>query len=431
MSEATIRVEHLSKRYRIGLKEAMHDTLGSAVTEFFSRPVKNLARLRRLTAFGEDGHESEDIIWALRDVSFEVNAGDTVGIVGPNGAGKSTILKILSRITEPTAGRVEIRGRVSSLLEVGTGFHPELTGRENVYLNGTVLGMTRKEVAGKFDEIVDFSGVEKFIDTPLKRYSTGMQVRLAFSVAAHLDPEVLVVDEVLSVGDAEFQRKCLGKMSDVAKGGRTVLFVSHNMAAVTNLCQTAIRLSSGHMTQIGEASEVVGEYLSSISETSAITLDHRRDRKGDGRLRVTGVTFADGDGKAVEHLQSGKDAQIILHYETALEASIQNVLVAIPIDSLWGQRLCTFQTDYVGSNLSEVSSRGRIICSIPNLPLAAGLYPFHVFLSSNRQIVDWVDHAGTVRVETGDYYGHGKYPDRQDGSVLIAHRWESSVDGPC
>ena len=211
MSDTVITVQNLSKRYRIGLKETMHYTLGSAVSDFVTRPVKNLARLRRLTAFGEDGNESEDIIWALKDVSFEVDAGETVGIIGPNGAGKSTLLKILSRITEPTGGRVEIRGRVSSLLEVGTGFHPELTGRENVYLNGAVLGMTRKEIAGKFDEIVDFSGVEKFIDTPLKRYSTGMQVRLAFSVAAHLDPEVLLVDEVLSVGDAEFQRKVPGQ----------------------------------------------------------------------------------------------------------------------------------------------------------------------------------------------------------------------------
>ena len=433
MSDTVITVQNLSKRYRIGLKETMHHTLGSAVTDFVSRPIKNLARLRRLTEFGEDGRDPEGIIWALKDVSFEVGAGETVAIIGPNGAGKSTLLKILSRITEPTGGRVEIRGRVSSLLEVGTGFHPELTGRENVYLNGVVLGMTRKEVAVKFDEIVDFSGVERFIDTPLKRYSTGMQVRLAFSVAAHLDPEVLLVDEVLSVGDAEFQKKCLGKMGDVAREGRTVLFVSHNMAAVTNLCRTAIRLHSGEVVQIGEVSEVVGAYLRSVTGSTETNLNGRKDRKGDGRLRITRVSFADGEGNAVEHLQSGMDAQIILHYEASSEARLQNVLVAIAIDSLWGQRICVLQTDYVGPNLAELHSTGRIICSIPDLSLAAGVYRFNVFLSSNRQIVDWVDSAGTITVEAGDYYGSGKYPERQDGSILIRHTWESTVDKeePC
>ncbi len=235
MSDIAIRVENLSKRYRIGLKEEMHDTFAASMMDFVRRPLENLRRLRRLSQFKENGHEPEDIIWALKDVSFEVKRGEVVGLIGRNGAGKSTLLKILSNITYPTSGRVQMHGRVSSLLEVGTGFHPELTGRENIYLNGTILGMTKAEIDRKLDEILDFAGVEEFIDTPVKRYSSGMKVRLAFSVAAHLEPEILVVDEVLAVGDAEFQNKCLGKMGEVAKGGRTVLFVSHNMGAIRSL----------------------------------------------------------------------------------------------------------------------------------------------------------------------------------------------------
>lgn len=265
MSKPVISVENLSKAYRIGAKEEIPDTLVDAMKGVFSLPLKNFRRLRQLDTSRErinakDENESslaarrsslapsEETFWALKDVSFEVNQGDVVGIIGRNGAGKSTLLKILSRITEPTSGRAEIRGRVSSLLEVGTGFHPELTGRENVYMNGTILGMRKKEIDRKFDEIVDFSGVEKFLDTPTKRYSSGMQVRLAFAVAAHLEPEILIVDEVLAVGDVEFQEKCLGKMKDVAGSGRTIVFVSHNMNAIESLCKSIIVLEKGELS---------------------------------------------------------------------------------------------------------------------------------------------------------------------------------------
>jgi lipopolysaccharide transport system ATP-binding protein len=261
MSEVAIRVENLSKRYRIGLVEEKQDTLGGAIVDTVRRPLRNLSHLRRLARFNHSGREPEDVIWALRDVSFEVGTGEVVGIIGRNGAGKSTLLKILSRITEPTQGQAIVRGRVRSLLEVGTGFHAELTGRENIYLNGTLLGMRKKEIDRKFDEIVHFSGVEKFIDTPVKRYSTGMKVRLAFSVAAHLEPQVLLVDEVLAVGDAEFQKKCLGKMKSVTDEGRTVLFVSHNMPALQNLCPEAILLVDGQLKMRGKSSEVIDEYL--------------------------------------------------------------------------------------------------------------------------------------------------------------------------
>lgn len=258
MSSPIIKVNNLSKCYRIGAAEKGYKTLREAIVDGLSAPIRNFARLQSLTKF-KNGYE-EDVIWALKDVSFEVNEGEVLGIIGRNGAGKTTILKILSRITEPTSGFAEIGGRVSSLLEVGTGFHPELTGRENIFLNGAVLGMRKREIERKFDEIVDFAEIEKFLDTPVKRYSGGMYVRLAFAVAAHLEPEILLVDEVLAVGDIAFQKKCLGKMGEVAQGGRTVLFVSHNMGAIRSLCQSAIWLDDGQIVKKGAVDEVVRDY---------------------------------------------------------------------------------------------------------------------------------------------------------------------------
>ncbi len=270
-SEIAIRVENLSKRYRIGLREERdRATLVGTLMDLATQPVRNLRRLRKLTSFGSDEKEAVDIIWALKDISFEVKRGEVVGLIGHNGAGKSTILKVLSRITHPTSGRVEFYGRVGSLLEVGTGFHPELTGRDNIYLNGTILGMRKSEVDRKFDEIVEFSGVEKFVDTPVKRYSSGMNVRLAFSVAAHLDPEILLVDEVLAVGDTDFQKKCMAKMGDVARAGRTVLFVSHNMGAIESFCTRAILLEEGRISQRGETHRVVSQYLNRGHSDDAI-----------------------------------------------------------------------------------------------------------------------------------------------------------------
>lgn len=265
MSDLAIRVADLGKRYRIGVREKGYRTLREAAIGIVGAPARNLKRLRSLTKFetGNSDGPADDIIWALKNVSFDVKKGEIVGIIGANGAGKSTLFKILSRITEPSTGFVEITGRVSSLLEVGTGFHPELTGRENVYLNATILGMRKKEIDGKFDEIVEFSGVGRFLDTPVKRYSSGMQMRLAFAVAAHLEPEVLIIDEVLSVGDAAFQKKCLGKIERVAREGRTVLFVSHNMGAVNQLCERAILLENGTLTLDGIPSEVTAKYLAS------------------------------------------------------------------------------------------------------------------------------------------------------------------------
>lgn len=268
MNDFAIRTEDLSKVYRIGVMEERRDTLAGSLVSLVHSPIRNFKRLRSLTTFDDSDAESSNTIWALRNVCIEVKEGETLGIVGSNGAGKTTLLKILSNITEPTTGRALVRGRVASLLEVGTGFHPELTGRENVYLNGTILGMTKVEIDKKFDEIVSFSGVENFIDTPVKRFSAGMKVRLAFAVAAHLEPEILLVDEVLAVGDAEFQKKCLGRMDTVTKEGRTVLFVSHNLAAVASLCRRGILVSNGAVSFHGGIGETISQYQRVITRDS-------------------------------------------------------------------------------------------------------------------------------------------------------------------
>ena len=259
-SQVVLDVARLSKRYRIGSREQRHDTVGAAMVGFARRPFENLRRLRQLTTFDE-GTEADDVVWAVKDVTFQIKSGETVGIIGANGAGKSTLLKILSRITQPTSGTALVNGRVSSLLEVGTGFHPDLTGRENVYLNGAILGMSQREIARKFDDIVEFSDVGPFIDTPVKRYSSGMALRLAFSVAAHLEPEILMVDEVLAVGDIRFQKKCIGKMGEVASAGRTVLYVAHNMPAISRLCKRAILMERGRIVQDGPVHDVISTLL--------------------------------------------------------------------------------------------------------------------------------------------------------------------------
>ncbi|TWT82763.1 Teichoic acids export ATP-binding protein TagH [Planctomycetes bacterium CA13] len=283
-----IAVNEISKAYRIFRRDALPDTLIGMMTSIARSPIRNIRYLRSLSRNIADSNElTSDQFWALRDVSFDIPTGEVVGVIGRNGAGKSTLLKILSRITEPTSGEAVIRGRISSLLEVGTGFHPELTGRENVYMNGTILGMTKREIDKKFDQIVDFAGVDRFLDTPIKRYSSGMQVRLAFSVAAHLDPEILIIDEVLAVGDAEFQKRCIGKMQEVAGGGRTVLFVSHNMSAIGQLCTSGILLSEGRVTASGKLDDVVQSYMDDLFETESAVGDHS--------TRVSVQTSIDGD----------------------------------------------------------------------------------------------------------------------------------------
>jgi lipopolysaccharide transport system ATP-binding protein len=348
MSKPIIKVNNLSKLYRIGAVERGYKTFREAIIDWLSAPVKNFARLQKLTKFKDRKFLNEkvekDVIWALKDVSFEINEGDVLGIIGRNGAGKTTLLKVLSHITEPTSGFIEIYGRASSLLEIGVGFHPELTGRENIFLNGAILGMRRHEIKSKFDEIVSFAEIEKFIDTPLKRYSSGMYVRLAFAIAAHLEPEIMLVDEVLAVGDIAFQKKCLGKMEEVAKGGRTVLFVSHNMQAIASLCNQCIHLEDGKIVNRGSVSVVIANYLKSlelVSDDEVISDKMRYYKYIQERnvLRITNVYFMNSKCEKKRVLFYKESFFVKIIFEVI--RPINEVRIGLDIYALDGRRIST------------------------------------------------------------------------------------------
>jgi lipopolysaccharide transport system ATP-binding protein len=383
-----IQVKHLSKKYQIGM-DRTYKTFCETAVDTLKSPLKRLKSFSR----------QEETFWALKDVNFEVYPGEVVGIIGRNGAGKSTLLKILSRITHPTEGEIILRGRVASLLEVGTGFHPELTGRENIYFNGAILGMTKQEIEDKFDEIVAFSGVKEFLDTPLKRYSSGMQVRLAFAVAAHLEPEILVVDEVLAVGDAEFQKKCLGKMSEVAKGGRTVLFVSHNLAAIQQLCPRGILLESGSIACDDIASTAVDYYLrSSVREL----VSHRDTgnlprRPGEGtRFRYTKVALMNRDAR----LKLWEPLQIVFEFECL--DRVHDVVLGFTVMRMNGVAVFTTESEDVGLTLDLVSGqKGSIVTIIPHPNLAPGRYAVRVGARSGTKVVDWFNSVLVFDVDPG------------------------------
>ena len=408
-----IRVEGLSKLYYLGGSGAAYSTLRETLMESLRKPVRYLRR----------GNSGSEKLWALSDVSFEVTPGDVVGIIGRNGAGKSTLLKVLSRIVEPTSGRVELYGRVASLLEVGTGFHPELTGRENIYLNGSILGMSRREIETKFDEIVAFAEVEKFIDTPVKRYSSGMYVRLAFAVAAHLEPEILVVDEVLAVGDAAFQKKCLGRMRDVASTGRTVIFVSHNMAAVSSLCTKAMVLWEGKVEYpLGSVEGAVQQYLSQVHQMTKTRLAERTDRQGNGRVRIKDFATFDGQGNELEYLATGQETHFRIYYSSE-DTSVQNVAVAIGITSNSGGFVSMLSNQVAGDTFESIARDGYFTCKIKNLPLMPGNYTAGLIIRSNDVILDWIQQAVTIVVEPGDFYGTGRMPPQSHSGVLLEQEW--------
>jgi len=347
LSNLAIKVDNISKRYRIGLKDQSHDSLIGHLGGLIQSPISNFKQLRKLSYF-ENSQNREDIVWALKNISFEVRCGEVLGLIGSNGAGKSTLLKILAKITYPTSGQIEINGRLASLLEVGTGFHPELTGRENVYLNGTILGMKKKEIDLKFDEIVDFSGVEKFIDTPIKRYSSGMGVRLAFSVAAHLDPEILLIDEVLAVGDIDFQKKCLGKIDKVAKNGRTVIFISHNLNAVENICENTIVLKDGELKRISPSKEAIEYYLSEGNKRlqGEVSWEKIDKAPGDNRLRLKAVRII-SKGEVCSDPICDEDIEIEIDYYN-LEENKRRLVSIHLLDNL-------DQMIFSSSNLSSSS----------------------------------------------------------------------------
>lgn len=424
-SDTVIKVENLSKQYRIGEHQG-YKTFREAIVDAAKAPVNALRSVLRSPGLkGSKLSSTDDTIWALKDVSFEVKRGEVVGIIGRNGAGKSTLLKILSKITEPTSGRIEMKGRVGSLLEVGTGFHPELTGHENVYMYGAILGMDRWEVTRKFDEIVSFAELEKFIDTPVKRYSSGMYMRLAFAVAAHMETEILLVDEVLAVGDSAFQKKCLGKMGAVAKEGRTVLFVSHNMAAIQNLCQRAILLSSGIIEADETAQQAIDMYLGSIQNNGALALSARTDRQGRGEILITKIDLLGEDYQPINNAMSGREVIIRLYYATNKKDVFRNCRMSVSIH-INGTAYVLLSSELVTNDELVLTGDGFVDCIIPGLPLSRGEYYLSSFIEANKTIQDWVEGAAVLSVIDGDFYGTGRnYPPGWEGqTILVKHHWK-------
>ena len=408
-----IRVNALSKRYQIGVAVASYTTLKEALGSFRS-PLKRVKERKDGLAYDE--------IWALRDVELEVSPGEVVGIIGRNGAGKSTLLKILSRITEPTTGRVELYGRVGSLLEVGTGFHPELTGRENIFLNGAFLGMSRREIVSKFDEIVAFSEIEKFIDTPVKRYSSGMYMRLAFAVAAHLEPEILIVDEVLAVGDAAFQNKCVGKMADVARQGRTVLFVSHNMAAVRALCNRAVLMAGGKVVIDADVETCISEYLADEVASDAVVVWDRQNAPQTPEFRFLKGYVSDSEGRPASTLDYRKPFQIVVEYEVL--KPIQNLRVGFFLQNGEGVPICgANDADFRPQKLSD---DGRYVsrCTFPGYTLNSGSYLIR-FGSDRPPYGDpLVTTPFCLSFHVEDMEGHGTFNYKLPGVIRPKVHWD-------
>ena len=439
MCATVITVENLSKRYMIGRQRSTNDGLRHVLQDATLTPVRWLRSLGNGSK--SDGPHAQsstcEEFWALKDVAFQVQEGEAVAIIGRNGAGKSTLLKILSRITEPTRGRIRIRGRVASLLEVGTGFHPELTGRENIFLNGAILGMTRLEIKRKFDEIVAFAEIEKFLNTPVKRYSSGMYVRLAFAVAAHLDPEIMVVDEVLAVGDAAFQQRCLTKMGTISKSGRTVLFVSHNIAAVSALCTKAILIDNGSIVASGSTESVIDAYLNRMRENVGIPLAQRKDRKGDGRVRFKHVSILNERLEVVETVVSGQNISIAFKYDLRDAEMVNHVVVETKFFGVFGQPLFGCLSKSSRREPLALSRGTRLLCNIPRLPLQPGVYTFTIWCMAGDNLEDYVADAGKLTVVEGDYFGTGKLPPKEVGDFIVAHDWtmmplgEESSDDKC
>ena len=419
MSQAIIEVENISKRYQIGANMEKYLSIRDEMVKSVRRVSSGFAGM--FSRNQQQTSDNKQDFWALKDVSFNVQQGETVGIIGRNGAGKSTLLKILSQITPPTAGKITMRGRVASLLEVGTGFHPELTGRENVYLNGTILGMRRNEVAKKFDEIVAFAEVEKFLDTPVKRYSSGMYVRLAFAVAAHLEPEILVVDEVLAVGDATFQKKCLGKMGDVARGGRTILFVSHNMEAVLALCSIGYIFDKGMVSDRLEIEAAVNSYLNIANRNHGLLLSSLPRYQHVSRSPIFCGLHVSGKDESLVAVLAGGEVNFnieLLNFPDILQAQC-----GIIIKNDRDQRVVSFQSWYHSGLLVDGAVRKMLSCKVPSLPLIPGKYSVDLILSDGYQIIEKVEEAATFDIIFDDIFGTGKLPTQGQGYIALPCRW--------
>lgn len=424
-----IEFNHISKQYRLGLVSTR--TLSHDLNRWWQTSV--LRHEDPYLKIGETNDRatkgSSEYVWALRDIDFKVEQGDVVGIIGKNGAGKSTLLKLLSRVTAPTTGTIRARGRIASLLEVGTGFHPEMTGRENIYMNGAIMGMTKQEITRKLDEIVDFSGCERYIDTPVKRYSSGMTVRLGFAIAAHLDPEILVVDEVLAVGDAEFQKKAIGKMQDISHGeGRTVLFVSHNMASMRALCHTGVLLENGCMKMIDEMGKVIEEYQKTTSQMGNLSVVSRVDRRGNGKLRLRSIDVLDINENAIDTIVVGGNVRIRVTLQNNGWTNQDEINeLAIGVNDEYGVRNMVMNNIFLNKNITIHANEDivKVDFLISDFPLNVGQYQMAFCLSDKMgNMVDWIDNVGRLIVESGDFYNSGYVNRYGQGRFLVHYECE-------
>jgi lipopolysaccharide transport system ATP-binding protein len=421
VTHLAIAGERVSKSYRIGRGRESHDTLRDAIAHSARSSAARASSV--LTGHRRPARSESETVWALRDVSFQIDNGDIVGIIGRNGAGKSTLLKIMSRITEPSAGRIGINGTVGSLLEVGTGFHPELTGRENVFLYGSILGMRRSEVLRRFEEIVEFADIGRFLDTPVKRYSSGMQVRLAFAVSAHLEPDILLVDEVLAVGDAAFQKKCLGRMGEAASQGRTVLFVSHNMAVIKALCRRGILLERGQVSFDGPIDQAISRYLGNLERAMNVHVADRTDRAGWETVRLAEIVIRGGaDGG--EMLSTGAPAEFVFELDDAHPSTTCSFTIH---DDL-GHPVATFSSATASpEDVVAASAPTRFVCAIDELPLLPARYRIDVELWAQGHLQDGLQSAAVFDVEQGVLAGRPVSADEGQGNVAIRHRWVASA----
>jgi lipopolysaccharide transport system ATP-binding protein len=411
-----LSIEDLSKQYLLGTRGT-----GTFVHDLNRWIIKNSGKEDPYLKIGEQVRHKE--FWALKNINFELHEGDILGVIGKNGAGKSTLLKILSKITSPTQGNIKIKGNLSSLLEVGTGFHPELTGRENIFLNGAILGMSKTEIKSKFDEIVDFSAITAFIDTPVKRYSSGMYIRLAFAVAAHLSADIIIVDEVLAVGDAEFQKKCIGKMREVSQSGRTLIFVSHNMASIKSLCTKGLVLTDGTMqNDLQSASDAVNTYLNAVhSLQKNYSLSENNSRKGNGNAKFTKLTFLQNNTE-INLPETGARITVRMHFK--VEKTINLCYFAISFNSLDGENKIFLSSALLNKHYHFEPGENYVDCILDKNPLQPGQYAINVFLKSNNDIVDWIQDALVIEIIPGDYYGTGRIIDNGNSSILVQQNWD-------
>jgi lipopolysaccharide transport system ATP-binding protein len=424
MNGIVIKAENISKLYNLG--GINMSTLKADINRYWAK-YKGKEDPRLALAESNDRTKKGDsqYVWALKNINFDVHQGDVLGIIGRNGAGKSTLLKVLSKVTSPTTGSIKVKGRIASLLEVGTGFHPELTGRENVYLNGHILGMRKPEIDRNFDAIVDFAGVEKYLDTAVKKYSSGMYVRLAFAVAAHLEPEILIVDEVLAVGDVDFQKKCMGKMNDISKvGGRTILFVSHNMAAIEKLCNKGIVIEKGESLEMTDAKTAISNYLSLNSGNRVSDLSLKQEREGNGILKFRRVALIDENQKEITELHSGKDARIRLFFDRQVPV-MQDLLIAIGINDLYDQRISFLSNHMLNYPIDLSASDPDFIDIVINkIPLVPGSYSLTLFSSIKGDISDWVKNAFYFEIHAGDFYDSGREIPYRQGTFLLQYTFK-------